>query len=214
MAQHAHVENDVPDDGKNDPFAGIVVDTERGGSPYARFIESFRTLQDMVARSNPPESLWDEASAQVEAVVSLLESWSVPESPRPSGTRLDLPGRGNPMLMPFVATAESDDRVEGRVTFRPFHLGGNGAAHGGTLPLLFDEVLGRLANSRGQPVARTAFLKVNFRNVTPIGTELHVEGSLDRIEGRKRWASGRLFNGETLIADAEALFVQLRPGQP
>jgi acyl-coenzyme A thioesterase PaaI-like protein len=214
MTQRPSSENEYPEAGKVDPFANVVGDTGRGGSAYAHFIALFRTLQDKVAGSDPPEIVWDEAAALIETTIALVEPWLAPGSPRPSGTRLDLPGRGNPMLLPFVVTEESNHRVEGRVTFGTYHLGGNAAAHGGTLPLLFDEVLGRLANSGGLPIARTAFLNVNFRNVTPIGIELQVDATVDRIEGRKRWASGRLFNGQTLLADAEALFVQLRPGQP
>jgi len=98
--------------------------------------------------------------------------------------------------------------------FRPFHLGGNGAAHGGTLPLLFDDVLGRLANSVGGGIGRTAYLTVNYRKITPIGVELQVDGTVDRVEGRKRWVSARLHDGGTMIADAEGLFVELLPGQP
>jgi predicted thioesterase len=63
-------------------------------------------------------------------------------------------------------------------------------------------------------VARTAYLKVNYRAITPIGRELLVDATVDRVEGRKRWASARLFDGETPIADAEGLFVELLPGQP
>jgi acyl-coenzyme A thioesterase PaaI-like protein len=100
------------------------------------------------------------------------------------------------------------------VVFRRLHLGGGGAAHGGTLPLLFDEVLGRLSNSGDRPTARTAYLKVNYRHITPLNTELDVEGRLERQDGRKRWITGRLAHGDTLLADAEGLFVQLRPGQP
>ena len=64
-------------------------------------------------------------------------------------------------------------------------------------------------------VARTAFLKVNYRRITPIDVELRYEASRDRVEGRKRWGTARLFDpaGE-LVADAEALFVELLPGQP
>jgi acyl-coenzyme A thioesterase PaaI-like protein len=214
MTQPSSSENEFPEFGKVDPFANVVADTRRGGSAYAHFIALFRTLQDKVAGSDPPENVWDEVAPHLEAAIGLVEPWLAPETPRPSGTRLDLPGRGNPMLLPFVVMEESSHRVEGRVIFRTYHLGGNAAAHGGTIPLLFDEVLGRLANSGGLPIARTAFLNVDFRNVTPIGTELQVDATIDRIEGRKRWASGRLFNGETLLAEAKALFVQLRPGQP
>ncbi|MGH9096585.1 MAG: PaaI family thioesterase [Acidimicrobiales bacterium] len=197
-----------------DPFANITVDTERGGAPYARFLELFRTLQDTVVGSNPPEGLWDEVSAHLETVIDLLAPWAAPEWQRPAGMRVDLPGRGNPLLIPFVWDDESEGHVRGRVMFRPFHLGGNGAAHGGTLPLLFDDVLGRLANSVGGTIGRTAYLLVNYRKITPIGVELQVEGSVDRIEGRKRWVSARLLDQGTLIADAEALFVELLPGQP
>ncbi|MCU1688189.1 MAG: thioesterase superfamily protein, partial [Jatrophihabitantaceae bacterium] len=37
---------------------------------------------------------------------------------------------------------------------------------------------------------------------------------IDRVEGRKKFSSGRLYDGDTLVADAEALFVILKPGQP
>lgn len=197
-----------------DPFANVTVDTERGGAPYARFLELFRTLQDTVVSSNPPEELWEEVSAHLKTAIDLLEPWAAPEWQRPAGMRVDLPGRGNPLLIPFVWEDESEGHVRGRVVFRSFHLGGNGAAHGGTLPLLFDDVLGRLANSVGGTIGRTAYLKVNYRKITPIGVELQVDATVDRIEGRKRWVSARLSDHGTLIADAEGLFVELLPGQP
>jgi predicted thioesterase len=74
--------------------------------------------------------------------------------------------------------------------------------------------LGRIANSGSRAVSRTAYLKVNYRHITPIGVELRVEATVDRIEGRKRWISGRLFHHDVLVADAEGLFIELRPGQP
>jgi acyl-coenzyme A thioesterase PaaI-like protein len=214
MSSQPSAENQPPHAPFVDPFANLSVDTERGGAPYARFLELFRTLQDTVVGSNPPEGVWDEVSARVQAAIDLLQPFAAPEWQRPAGMRVDLPGRGNPLLIPFIEDEESEGHVRGRVTFRPFHLGGNGAAHGGTLPLLFDDVLGRLANSVGGGIGRTAYLKVNYRKITPIGVELQVEGSVDRIEGRKRWVSARLLDGETLIADAEGLFVALLPGQP
>jgi acyl-coenzyme A thioesterase PaaI-like protein len=197
-----------------DLFANVVKDDERGGAAYATFLELFRTLQDSVVSSNPPEGVWDDLSAVVRGAVELLDPWWTPEWQRPAGLRTDLPGRGNPLLMPFIPGEESDTHITGAVTFRPFHLGGNGAAHGGTLPMLFDDVMGHLASVGGRTVARTAFLKVNYRKVTPIGVALQVDATVDRIEGRKRFLSGRLRDGEHLLADVEALFVELLPGQP
>ena len=63
-------------------------------------------------------------------------------------------------------------------------------------------------------MARTAYLKVNYRAIVPLDIELQVDATVDRVEGRKRWASARLYNDGTLVADAEGLFVELRPGQP
>jgi acyl-coenzyme A thioesterase PaaI-like protein len=214
MSNQSSAESRPPDIPGVDPFANVTIDIERGGVAYSRFVELFRTLQDKVVSSSPPENQWDDVSALVEKAIDLLGPWAAPEWQRPAGMRIDLPGRGNPLLVPFVWEAESDSHIRGRVVFRPFHLGGNGAAHGGTLPLLFDEVLGRLANSVGRTIARTAYLKVNFRKITPIGVTLQIDATVDRIEGRKRWVSARLLNGGTLIADAEGLFVELLPDQP
>jgi acyl-coenzyme A thioesterase PaaI-like protein len=197
-----------------DLFANIHKDIGRGGAAYGHFFGLFCTLQDAVTSSDPPESVWDEASTHVEATLELLEPWEAPEWERPAGTRVDLPGRGNPMLIPFDLEQETSDSIRGRTRFRPFHLGGNGAAHGGTLPLLFDDVMGRIANAGSRSVARTAYLTVNYRKITPIGEELEVEATVDRIEGRKRWVTGRLFHKGVLVADADALFVELLPGQP
>ena len=114
----------------------------------------------------------------------------------------------------FVVDQVSDDAIEGRVTFSRFHHGGGGAVHGGIIPLVFDEFMGRLTNVAGRPRARTAYLHVNYRIITPIGVELHLDATVDRQEGRKIFASGRLRHGADLLADAEGLFIVLRPGQP
>jgi len=88
-----------------------------------------------------------------------------------------------------------------------------GAAHGGVLALIFDEILGRLANP-GRTRSRTAYLHVNYRNITPIGPELRVEAHVDRVAGRKRYLTGAIYRDGTLTAAAEGLFVELKPGQP
>lgn len=106
-------------------------------------------------------------------------------------------------------------RVGGVVHFRRFHLGRNGAVHGGCIAQLFDSVLGytafRMTEGHKQ---RTAFLHVNYRQIVPIEKELAVDAGVDRVEGRKIFIEGRLLDGDTVLADAEALFVKLKPGQP
>jgi acyl-coenzyme A thioesterase PaaI-like protein len=118
------------------------------------------------------------------------------------------------MLPPYFIDEETESTLSGRVTFTRFYLGGNGAAHGGAHPLLFDDVLGRVMNHHQPSIARTAFLKVNYRRVTPLDVELSFEATRDRVDGRKRWGSARLFDSSgALLSDAEGLFLQLLPGQ-
>jgi hypothetical protein len=73
--------------------------------------------------------------------------------------------------------------------------------------------MGRLANT-GRPPSRTAFLHVNYRTITPIETRLSIEAHFESEEGRKRILRGVIRDGDTVCADAEGLFVALRPGQP
>ena len=197
-----------------DAWQTLAVDETRGGPHYGRLIAAVRALQDAVVEATAPDDVTLDVAERLEQVAADLRPWAVGEWDRVAGRRPDLPGRGHPLLLPLVVDDQGDDYIRGRVTFRQYHLGGHGAAHGGTVPLLFDEVVGRLASARPPRRARTAFLHVNYRAITPLDVELRVEATLDKIEGRKRWASGRLYDGERLLADAEGLFVELRPGQP
>ncbi|MGW4338572.1 hotdog domain-containing protein [Rhodococcus koreensis] len=102
----------------------------------------------------------------------------------------------------------------GRVVFTRFHLGGGGAAHGGAVALLFDSVLGRLANSsEAAAMFRTVQLDVSYRRITPIGRELAVEATVTRAEGRKLFVTGSLGDGHEVLAEAKGIFVRLLPGQ-
>ena len=81
--------------------------------------------------------------------------------------------------------------------FRRFHLGRNGAVHGGALALLFDSLLGFTAFKLSQsPRQRTAYLHVDYRKIVPVEKELQVDAGIDRIEGRKIFVSGRLLDGD------------------
>jgi len=128
---------------------------------------------------------------------------------------MDLPNRGNLLAIPLDLHKTDDGRIEGTATFRRFHLGRNGAAHGGAVAQLFDGLLGytafTLSGSRAQ---RTAFLHIDYRKIALVEKELQVDARIDGIEGRKIFVSGRLLDGDAVVAEAHALFVKLRPGQP
>ncbi|OBB14380.1 thioesterase [Mycobacteriaceae bacterium 1482268.1] len=188
--------------------------TTRGGPDYGRFIEAVRTLQDHARAADAPDEVITEAADMVEAVSGLLAPYEADEWTTPSGRRMDLPNRGNIMQVPTELTT-SGDEIDGVVRFRRYHLGRNGAVHGGALAQMWDSVLGfaafRLTRGFKQ---RTAYLHVNYRNIAPIEKDLQVDARIDRSEGRKIFVAGRLRDGDTLLCDAEALFVKLNPGQP
>ena len=78
---------------------------------------------------------------------------------------------------------------------------------------VFDEVLGNLAGASGRQWTRAASLDVDFRAIARIGVELDLRGWFVTEEGRKRYLRGELHDGDTLCAEAEGLFLAMRPGQ-
>lgn len=189
--------------------------TLKGGPDYGRFIDALRTLQDRARAALPPDAVVTELADQLEAMNKLLAPYEVSEWDSPSGRRTDLPLRGNILLVPMTIESFDNGFLTGTATFGRYHLGRNGAVHGGCLGLLFDTIFGTgsllLTDLRK---LRTAYLNINYRKITPIEKELRYDCTLDRVEGRKVFMTGRLLDGDEVLAEAEALFVKLNPGQP
>ena len=171
-----------------------------------------REFQNLLAGATPPSELSADLANRVRAMALELAQFQVPERNAMFG-HVDVPGRAQTLSPVFASTRWDRDGVAGVVRFGRFYLGGNGAVHGGAIPLIFDEVLGRLANTDRRP-SRTAYLHVNYRAVTPLDTDLSIEAHFEREEGRKRFLVATLKAGDVVLADAEGLFVQLNPGQP
>lgn len=191
------------------------VPTTSGGPDYGRFVEAVRTLQDLTRGADAPDDVVTQAADLIENVNALLAPYDADEWRSPSGRRMDLPNRGNIMQVPVNLRVTDDGRVGGTARFRRFHLGRNGAVHGGALALLFDSLLGYTAFKLSEsPRQRTAFLHVDYRKIVPVDKELRVDAGIDRIEGRKIFLTGRLLDGDAVLCEAEALFLTLLPGQP
>ncbi|HYO02172.1 MAG TPA: PaaI family thioesterase [Mycobacterium sp.] len=191
------------------------VPTTRGGPDYGRFVEAVRTLQDLTRGADAPDDVVTRAADLVEDVNRLLAPHDADEWHSPSGRRMDLPNRGSILSIQVDLTVGDDGRIRGTTRFRRYHLGRNGAVHGGSLAHLFDSLLGftayKLSESRRQ---RTAFLHVDYRKIVPIDKELQVDAGIDGIEGRKIFVAGRLLDGDDVLCEAQALFLKLLPGQP
>jgi acyl-coenzyme A thioesterase PaaI-like protein len=191
------------------------VPTTKGGPDYGRFIDAVRTLQNHARAVDAPDEVITEAADLLAKVSELLAPFDADEWNSPSGRRMDLPVRGNILTVPMSAHKTDDGRVRGWARFERFHLGRNGAVHGGSLGMLFDTVLGLTSSVLTDgPYQRTAYLKINYRHIVPIEKKLQIDAGIDSFEGRKIFVSGTLSDGDTLLTEADALFVRLKPGQP
>jgi hypothetical protein len=124
-----------------------------GGRAYGPMIEALRDFLDKVAAAKPDEATLDALAGDLRSWSRTLAPLAVGEAEQVFAHRLDLPGRGQTMAPAFVFVDADATSVRGTVTYGRYFLGGGGAAHGGAIPLLFDEVMGRLANSGQRPRA-------------------------------------------------------------
>jgi hypothetical protein len=181
---------------------------------YGSMISALRDFLDGVAGAAL-------APATLAGLIADLRDWShrlapmqVSEREQMFGHFPDLPGHGQAMAPNFVVAGGDHNSVYGTVRFGRYFLGGGGAVHGGAIPLLFDDVLGRLSHFGGRAATRTAFLHTDYRSITPIDTDLDVRAWFVRTEGRKSYLRAEIKHGDVLCAEAEGLFIVLRPDQP
>jgi len=116
-------------------------------------------------------------------------------------------GLANPLAPPLRLAAEGS-RITGDVHFGAAYEGPPGCVHGGWVAAAFDEFLGFVMAATGNP-GMTGTLKVVYRSPTPLDTDLRFEAGEWRSEGRKTIATGRLYAGERLCAEAEGIFIAI-----
>jgi len=116
-------------------------------------------------------------------------------------------GRGNPIAPPVELRFE-DGIVHGRARFTAPYCGPPDHVHGGIVAAVFDELLGtvNVANGLG---AMTGTLTVRYRKPVPLEREIRMEGRPAGVDGRKVYAEGTMWDGETLLAEAEGIFIQI-----
>lgn len=116
-------------------------------------------------------------------------------------------GKANPLASPIEIAIEGD-KVVGTATFGTAYEGPPGCVHGGFVAASFDEILGAAQSMSGLP-AMTGTLTIRYRRPTPLHRELRFEGELVKVEGRKVFAEGRVYAGDTVTAEAEGIFVTI-----
>lgn len=105
--------------------------------------------------------------------------------------------------------AEEDSKVLRALVW--FGLGAEGPpghAHGGSMAAVLDEGMGFSAWHAGFPVV-AATITVNFRRKLPLDLVHGVECVVERVENKKVYTRGRIYNRQTddVYADANGLFI-------
>lgn len=225
-------------DAPTEPRDGItamraLIANSREDSPlfdsYSQMIEALKPFLNALAGAKIDEQQALRLAADLDPWTQVLGEQQVPDPERLWGLWPQRDDRGQALVpsvyddevvkernhTPNGSQAPQEDvfAMEGKVTFGRFWTGMNNAVHGGAITLLFDEYLGHVGTRAKLPTARTAYLNTEFRSITPVDKELTVQGRVTRIDGRKQFLSGQLFDGQRLCAEAEGLWVALKPGQ-
>jgi acyl-coenzyme A thioesterase PaaI-like protein len=104
--------------------------------------------------------------------------------------------------------ADEELRVHGSFTVTEHHQGAPGLAHGGVVAAAVDEGMGYLLWLVQSP-AVTAHLEIDYRRPVPVGSRLELEGHVERVEGRKIFASMQGHVNGDLAVEAKALYLKV-----
>lgn len=200
--------------------------SEPGGRPIERLASAVRALLELTVAAPLDEAAATEAAATLEAVAGELGRRAGPgrrPRGRPDATAdpqaffptSPMTGLENPLAPPVrIWTEPADDGgnpvVRGEATFGVAYEGPPTCVHGGVLAALFDEVLGAANLAAGHP-GMTGTLTVRYRRPTPLGVPLAVEAVCRGRQGRKIHTWAGVYHGDVLTAEADGLFIEVRP---
>ena len=197
-----------------------------GPDPRVRLADALRAMTDRTVASVLEDGDVAAAAEAVEAVVARLTARAGPgKRPRlpPDATRppqeffptSPVMGIINPVAPPVHL--EVVDGVDGgyreiraRLNLGYAYEGPPTCVHGGVIAEVFDEVLGAANMVAGNP-AMTGTLTVRYRKPTPLRTDLHMEARCLGRDGRKIRTWAGLYHGDLMTAEAEGIFVEVRP---
>jgi acyl-coenzyme A thioesterase PaaI-like protein len=173
-------------------------------APLAELEAARAALDDVVRRLAPHRHTGRHAQADL---LGGMGRFGETDDPMEYFPYSPLIGPGNPIALPVEFRFEAGI-VRGRATFTAPYCGPPEHVHGGVVAAVFDELLGtvNVANGLG---AMTGTLTVRYRKPVPLHAEIRMEGRPAGVDGRKVYAEGTMWHGETLLAEAEGIFIQI-----
>jgi acyl-coenzyme A thioesterase PaaI-like protein len=210
----------------NDGPGRHVDPTSNGDEPLNRLAAAIRRISAVAVGHPVSDQEVARAAEQLVDIAESLESSATTSrraraEPNLAGHPQDffpsspIIGYANPIAPPVeVWLGESDDgqpEIRGRVTFTYPYEGPPTCVHGGVIAELFDELMGA-ANVVAEKPSMTGTLTVRYRKPTPLLAPLDLVARFVRSEGRKVHTWAAIYYEGALTAEANGLFIQVRPG--
>jgi len=182
-----------------------------------RLAAAVRELAGLTATSDAPEAALGEMAEIAEGIAASLRAHpartfrdafatcKTEEDFLPFADRSLMTGRSNPFAPPMTLSMRGNKAI-GTVRFGVTYEGVPGHVHGGMVAAVLDETLGYLAVNHDIG-GLTAMLTVRYRAPTPLEAELTIEADVVRTDGRKAFVEARILCGDTVTAEAEAVFI-------
>jgi hypothetical protein len=156
-----------------------------------------------------------ELADRLEPLPSLLERGGMAAQQGPQGALLErsgISGRANPLAPPMQWHPDGDI-LRGWAAYSPAYEGPIGHVHGGFVAAAFDDLMG-MAQMASGIAGYTGTLTVKMLSPTPLNRRIDYEAGVERVEGRKIFVWARSRDAETLLADAEIVFIAPKTGMP
>src|SRR5215207_2057996 len=175
-------------------------------------IDVERADRDELAR------LSDDAASLADRLVplpSLLERGGMAAQQGPQGALLErsgISGRANPLAPPMQWHPDGDI-LRGWATYSPPYEGPIGNVHGGFVAAAFDDLMG-MAQMASGIAGYTGTLTVRMLKPTPLNKRIDYEAGVDRVDGRKIYVWAKSRDADTLLAEAQIVFIAPKAGVP
>ena len=156
-----------------------------------------------------------ELADRLDAQPSLYDRGGLAIQDGPQGALLErsgISGRANPLAPPMQWHPDGDI-LRGWATYSPAYEGPIGHVHGGFVAAAFDDLMG-MAQMASGIAGYTGTLTVKMLRPTPLGRRIDYEAGVDRVDGRKIYVWAKSRDAETLLAEAEIVFIAPRAGMP
>jgi len=193
-------------------------DVDRREAVVRPLADAVRDLVDATIRTTVDDAEVRAVHAELDGLVARLRST---QRPGAAGVRHNADGRswywGNAVIGPHNAVAppmkviyDEPGRTHADIVLGAAYEGPPGLVHGGVTAMMLDHLMGATASGMRRPTF-TGTLTMRYLRGTPLGP-LHLEGRIDREEGRKVFVVATIADAEGVTVEADGVFIEPRTG--